>query len=106
MANTYTHRIISLKKSNGVYLNTVNSFIAEVTVSDGTNSTSAEYKLDVAAVNIENDQSFIEYQDLTEANLITWLISNEIEYDYIKKDLDIKLKESLQDNVESNFPWS
>ena len=105
MANTYTHRIVSLKKSNGIYLNIVNSFVAEVTISDGTNSTSAEYKIETEELSSENDQSFIEYQNLTEANLISWLTSNEIEYEYIKKDLNKKLMESLQSDVESNFPW-
>lgn len=106
MANTYTHRIVSLKKSNGIYLNIVNSFVAEVTVSDGTNSTSAEYKIETQELDALSDQNFIQYQNLTEANLISWLTSNEIEYEYIKKDLDRKLTESLQSNVESNFPWS
>ena len=102
MANTYTHRIISLKKSNGVYLNTVNSFVVEVTASDGTNSFSKEYTVKIAPPDNEN---FIEYADLTEANIVSWLTSNDVEYDFIKSDIDKELEESLQDDVESNFPW-
>ena len=37
MANTYTNRIVSLKKENGVYLNMIKSFVIEVTASDGSN---------------------------------------------------------------------
>ena len=103
MANTYTHRIISLKKSNGVYLNTVNSFVVEVTASDGTNSVSEEYTLKIGLPEPEN---FIEYNNLTEAEIVSWLTTNDAEYDFIKFDIDKKLEESLQDDVESNFPWS
>ena len=107
MANTYTHRVVSLKKSNGVYLNIVNSFVVEVTASEGTNSLSHNYTItleDPVDDAVNND--FIEYTDITEQQIISWLTSNDIEYEYIKNDIDRRLKESLQDNVESNFPWS
>lgn len=103
MANTYTYRIISLKKSNGVYLNTVNSFVVEVTASDGTNSFSKEYTIKISP---PHNEDFVEYNDLTEANIISWLTTNGVEHDFIKSDIDEELKESLQDDVESNFPWS
>lgn len=103
MANTYTHRVISLRKSNGVYLNTINSAIIEVTVSDGTNSFSHEYTTILAE---PTDDSFTPYSEVTESQVISWFTGNEIEYEFVKSDIDTKLKESLQDNVESNFPWS
>ena len=103
MANTYTHRIISLKKSNGVYLNTVNSFVVEVTASDGTNSFSKEYTV---KINLPEPEDFVEYNNLTEPDIISWLTTNDVEYDFIKLDIDKGLEESLQDDVESNFPWS
>mgnify|MGYP006908269695 CR=1 FL=1 len=107
MANTYTHRVVSLKKSNGIYLNIVNSIVVEVTVSDGTNSLSHNYTIGLSdPVDDGNNNSFIEYNSLTEAQLISWLTSNDIEYEQVKVDIDRKLKESLQDDVESNFPWS
>lgn len=107
MANTYTHRIISLKKSNGVYLNTVNSFVVEVTASDGTNSLSHNYTITLEdPVDDAINNNFIEYSDITEQQLISWLTSNDIQYEQVKIDIDRKLKESLQDDVESNFPWS
>lgn len=106
MANTYTHRVVSLKKSNGVYLNTINSFVVEVTVSDGTNSLSHSYTENLAQPSDDGiNNNFIEYSDITEEQLISWFTNNSIEYDFVKSDLDRRLEESLQDNVESNFPW-
>lgn len=108
MANTYTHRIVSLKKSNGVYLNTINSFVVEVTVSDGTNSLSHDYTIKLPEpvdTDSDIDNNFIEYSDVTEAQLISWFTSNDLQYEEVKSDADQKLIESLQDDVESNFPW-
>lgn len=107
MANTYTHRVVSLKKSNGVYLNTINSAVIEVTVSDGTNSLSHEYSTVLAEPADDGiDNNFTQYSEVTESQVISWFTENEIEYEFVKSDIDTKLKESLQDNVESNFPWS
>ena len=107
MTNTYTHRIVSLKKSNGVYINIINSFVVELTVSDGTNSLSQNYTvnlLDPADDGVNDD--FIQYSDITEEQLISWFTNELIVYENAKRDIDKKLKESLQDNVESNFPWA
>ena len=107
MANTYTHRVVSLKKSNGVYLNTINSFVVELTVSDGTNSLSQNYTMNLLdPVDNGVDNTFIEYSNITEEQLISWFTNELIIYQNAKKDIDEKLKEDLQDNVESNFPWS
>ena len=107
MANTYTHRVLSLKKSNGVYLNTINSIVVEVTVSDGTNSLSHNYTENLVQPSDDGiDNNFIEYSDITEEQLISWFTNNVIEYEFVKSDLDRRLEESLQDNVESNFPWA
>lgn len=106
MANTYTHRIVSLKKSNGVYLNTINSAVVEVTVSDGTNSLSHEYTTSfLEPTDDVEDNNFIQYSEVTEAQIISWFTNNGLEYDHVKNDIDSRLKESLQDNVQSNFPW-
>lgn len=106
MENTYTHRVVSLKKSNGVYLNTINSFTIEVTVSDGTNSLSHNYMIKLSEpIDADIDNNFIEYSDITESQLISWATGDAVQYDPIKEDIDKRLKESLQDDVESNFPW-
>jgi len=102
MANTYTHRIISLKKENGVYLNMIKSFVIEVTASDGSNQISEEYKIDLP----DPEENFTEYQDLQESDLIAWYESDFIQKDNVTRDIDKKLQEHIQDTVESNFPWS
>ena len=102
MANTYTHRIVSLKKENGIYLNMIKSFIIEVTVSDGSNQISAEYKIDLPDPEVD----FTEYKNLQESDLINWYENDFIQKDFVTRDIDKKLQESIQDNVESNFPWS
>ena len=100
--NTYTHRIISLKKENGDYLNIIKSFIVEVTTSDGTNQISSEYKINLP----DPEMDFTEYQDLQESDLISWYESDVIQKDSVTRDIDKKLQEHIQDTVESNFPWS
>ena len=48
---------------------------------------------------------FIEYQNLTEEDVIAWFTNHTNEYWLAKQDIDKKLQESIQDTVESNFPW-
>ena len=102
MGNTYTHRIISLKKENGVYLNMIKSFVIEVTASDGSNQISEEYKINL----LDPGMDFTEYQNLQESDLIAWYESDAIQKDFTTRDIDKKLQEHIQDTVESNFPWS
>ena len=97
MANTYTHRIISLKKENGDYLNMIKSFVIEVTASDGSNQISEEYKIDLP----DPEENFTVYENLQESDLI-----NFIQKHNTTRDIDKKLQEHIQDTVESNFPWS
>ena len=102
MANTYTHRIISLKKENGIYLNMIKSFVIEVTASNGSNQISEEYKINLP----DPEMDFTEYQNLQESDLISWYENEFIQKDFVILDIDKKLQEHIQDTVESNFPWS
>ena len=102
MANTYTHRIVSLKKENGVYLNMIKSFVIEVTASDGSNQISEEYKIDLP----DPEENFTVYENLQESDLISWYENEFIQKDFVILDIDKKLQEHIQDTVESNFPWS
>ena len=106
MANTYTHRIVSLKKSNGYSLNEINSFVIEITASNGTNQISSEYTIELEKVPEIQPSSFIEYENIQESDLITWYKNNHIEKNFLTKDIDKKLQKHIQDTVESNFPWS
>ena len=102
MANTYTHRIVSLKKENGVYLNMIKSFVIEVTASDGSNQISEEYKIDLP----DPEENFTAYENLQESDLISWYENDFIQKHNTTRDIDKKLQEHIQDTVESNFPWS
>ena len=103
MANTYTHRIISLKKHNEVYLNVVKSVVIEITASDGTNQFSKNY---TCTMDSTSDETFIEYNDLTESDVISWVTSNAPAYDGYIRDIDKCLQDSIHNEVSSNFPWS
>jgi len=102
MANTYTNKIISLKKENGVYLNMIKSFVIEVTASDGSNQISEEYKINLP----DPEENFTAYENLQESDLISWYENDFIQKDNTTRDIDKKLQEHIQDTVESNFPWS
>ena len=102
MPNTYTYRIVSLKKQNGDHLNTIKSFVIEITASDGSNQISKEYKFSCG----EPGPEFTEYQNLQESDLIAWYNADSYQKDFATIDIDAKLKEHIQDTVESNFPWS
>lgn len=102
MKNTYTYKIISLKKENGIYLNMIKSFIIEVTASNGSNQISEEYKINLPDPEID----FTEYQNLQESDLINWYENDFIQKDFVTRDIDKKLQEGIRDTVESNFPWS
>lgn len=102
MRNTYTHRIISLKKENGFHLNIIKSFVIEVTASDGENQISEEYTIYLE----EPNDNFVGYEAVREEDLISWYKSETIQKDFVTADIDKKLKEHTQDTVESNFPWS
>lgn len=104
MANTYTHRVVSLKKSNGAFLNLVNSFVLEITASDGTNQMSKEYTIRLNTP--DPSDTFVEYTELTEADLISWYQGDIIQSERCKDDIDNALLVSTQDDVQSNFPWS
>lgn len=102
MANTYTHRVISLKKENGFHLNIIKSFVIEVTAFNGENQVSEEYTIYLE----EPNDNFVGYEAVQEENLIAWYENDIIQKEIVTKDIDKKLQEHTQDTVESNFPWS
>ena len=103
MANTYTHRIVSLKKHNEIHLNVIKSVVIEITASDGSNQFSKNYTHTMSPV--LDDSSFIEYNDLTEANVISWVTSDPVQYDMHIMDIDKCLQDNIHTEVSSNFPW-
>ena len=105
MANTYTHRIVSLKKHNELYLNVIKSAVVEITASDGSNQFSKNYTFIMNPVE-DTESTFTEYGDLTEANVISWITSDAVQYDMFIMDIDRCLQDSIHDEVSANFPWS
>ena len=97
---SYTYRILSLKKHNDNFLNNIKSFKIRIT---GTEGGESHYMDDEVLLDMPSEDSFIEYQDLTEQNLIDWY------KDGIREEMakyDIQQKFNLNKGTEtSSFPW-
>ena len=104
MANTYTYSVASLKKADEVFPSIVKSVVINVTASDETNQASIETEV-ILGPESQLLNTFTEYADLTEQEIINWTINDPILL-MIPKELDKKLIELSQDSVDSNFPWS
>jgi hypothetical protein len=97
---SYTYQILSLKKYNDNFLNNIKSFKIRVTGTEGGESHHID---DEILLDMPSEDSFIEYQNLTEQNLISWYKSVVIEE--IPK-YDIQQKFDLNKGTEtSSFPW-
>jgi hypothetical protein len=97
---SYTYQILSLKKHNDNFLNNIKSFKIRIT---GTEGGESHYMDDEILLDMPSEDSFIEYQDLTEQNLIDWY-KNGIREEMAK--YDIQQKFNLNKGTEtSSFPW-
>lgn len=97
---SYTYQILSLKKYNDNFLNNIKSFKIRVTGTEGGESHHID---DEILLDMPSEDSFIEYQNLTEQNLISWYKSVVIEE--IPK-YEIQQKFNLNKGTEtSSFPW-
>lgn len=98
---SYTYQILSLKKHNDNFLNNIKSFKIRIT---GTEGGESHYVDDEILLDMPSEGSFIEYQDLTERNLIDWY------KDGIREEMakyEIQQKFNLNKGTEtSSFPWS
>lgn len=97
---SYTYQILSLKKHNDNFLNNVKSFKIRIT---GTEGSESHYVDDEILLDTPSENSFIEYQDLTEQNLIDWyqdgIREEEAKY-------NIQKQFNLNKGTEtSSFPW-
>lgn len=97
---SYTYQILSLKKHNDSFLNNIKSFKIRIT---GTEGSESHYVEDEILLDMPSEDSFIEYQDLTEQNLIDWY-QNGIREEEVKH--NIQKKFNLNKGTEtSSFPW-
>ena len=98
---SYTYQILSLKKHNDNFLNNIKSFKIRIT---GTEGGESHYMDDEILLDMPSEDSFIEYQDLTEQNLIDWY------KDGVREEMakyEIQQKFNLNKGTEiSSFPWS
>ena len=97
---SYTYQILSLKKHDDEFLNNIKSFKIRIT---GTEGSESHYVDDEILLDMPSEDSFIEYQDLTEQNLIDWY------KDGIREEMakyNIQQKFNLNKGTEtSSFPW-
>tara|TARA_B100001059_G_C17783005_1_gene555394 strand:- start:981 stop:1283 length:303 start_codon:yes stop_codon:yes gene_type:complete len=97
---SYTYQILSLKKHNDNFLNNIKSFKIRIT---GTEGGESHYVDDEILLDMPSENSFIEYQDLTEQNLIDWY-QDGIREEETKR--NIQKKFNLNKGTEtSSFPW-
>jgi len=97
---SYTYQILSLKKYNDDFLNNIKSFKIRIT---GTEGGESHYVDDEILLDMPSESSFIEYQDLTEQNLIDWY-QDGIREEEAKR--NIQKKFNLNKGTEtSSFPW-
>ena len=97
---SYTYQIRSLKKHNDTFLNNIKSFKIRIT---GTEGGESHYVDEELLLDMPSEDSFIEYQNLTEQNLIDWYT------DGIREEMakyEIQNKFNLNVGAETNnFPW-
>jgi hypothetical protein len=97
---SYTYQILSLRKHNDTFLNNIKSFKIRIT---GTEGGESHYVDEEILLDMPSQESFIQYQDLTEQNLIDWY------QDGIREEMakyEIQQKFNLNVGTEtSSFPW-
>lgn len=97
---SYTYQILSLKKHNDNFLNNIKSFKIRIT---GTEGGESHYVDDEILLDMPSEGSFIEYQELTEENLVNWY-KDGIREGFAQS--EIQQKFNLNKGTEtSSFPW-
>ena len=97
---SYTYQILSLKKYNDNFLNNINRFKIRIT---GTEGGESHYVDDEILLDMPSEDSFIEYQNLTEENLVNWY-KDGIRESFAQS--EIQQKFNLNQGTEtSSFPW-
>src|SRR5210317_1361100 len=98
---SYTYQLLSLKKQDDDFLNNVKSFKIRIT---GTEGSESYYADDELLLDMPSEDSFIEYQNLTEQNLIDWY-KDGIREEMVK--YEIQRKFNLNKGEEAvSFPWT
>ena len=99
---TYTYQILELrKKDESSFTNTIKSFKIRITGTKDGESYSVDQDL---ILSMPKQESFIQYDSLTEQDLINWFLKEIIPLDY---QFEIENKFNLSEGTqETSFPWS
>lgn len=99
---TYTYQILELRKKNeSNFTDNIKSFKIRITGTKDGESYSVDQDL---ILPIPEQESFIQYDSLTEQNLIDWFLTEVIPSDY---QFEIENKFNLSEGTqEASFPWS
>lgn len=99
---TYTYQILELrKKDEDNFANTIKSFKIRITGTKDGESYSVDQDLILPT---PEQELFIQYDSLTEQNLIDWFLAEIIPLDYQS---EIENKFNLSEGTqETSFPWS
>ena len=97
---SYTYQILSLKKHNDTFLNNIKSFKIRII---GTEGGESYYVDDEILLDMPSEEFFIEYQNLTEQNLIDWY-QDGIREEMVKYEIQQKFNLNVGTET-SNFPW-
>ena len=99
---TYTYQILELRKKNeSNFTDNIKSFKIRITGTKDGESYSVDQDL---ILPIPEQESFIQYDSLTEQNLIDWFLTEVIPSDY---QFEIENKFNLNEGTqEASFPWS
>jgi len=98
---SYTYQVLSLKKHNDNFLNNIKSFKIRIT---GTRGSESYYVDDEILLDMPSEESFIEYQDLIEQNLIDWY-QDGIREEMVKYEIQRKFNLNKGEEAAS-FPWT
>lgn len=98
---SYTYQILSLKKQDDDFLNNIKSFKIRIT---GSKDNESHYLDDELALPMPEADSFIDYENLTEQNLIDWFTDGVRELG-IKYEIEKKFNLNLGTET-TIFPWS
>lgn len=93
----YSKRVVSLKLNN-VTDKVIRRVIVEVTLTDGDESVSSIHDVPLF---MPNQDTFIQYGELTEQQVLDWIVIDEDMETMLNNELEIKRSVP----VTANFPW-
>ena len=97
---SYTYQILSLRKYDDTLLNIIKSFKLRIT---GVENGESHYVDDKVVLDTPSKDSFVEYENIKEENLISWY-ENGIREEIVKYEIQQKFYLNKGNETDS-FPW-